>query len=441
MSLDNKIQHDVQLGGPTITQAGFGTVLVLGAATFAERIKFFGPDDDYETDSELSSALQDALSIAFQQEPKPQRVAIGRRDSDAAQSIEFTVDSVAAGDYTISIDGTDYTHTAAGGDTVAQVAAALQALVDADADVTATEDGVDTVTVTADTVGEGFGYESSAPDGASITEVEAQANVSVATELAAVAAADGDWFGICLETRDETDILRAGKWANANGRLFMGQMADADAGTSLDTDIASQLTTLGYKLAAFSYYSDDSVRFDVGYLAGFLAHSFDETAPTACYNTVVGVPADVDDTTFQKNLEDKNANYYSTLKGSPSTFPGVTASGHDIEHVVTGEWTKARIDELIAQRFKEYADGGRRIQFNDLGFGVIEQAAYDVLQNAEGLGHYNDGTSEVDMPLRANVSDADVGNGLLRWKWGSQYSGTVKETNITGHATLDFSGF
>lgn len=350
MSLDHKIKQTISLGAPAISRQGFGTVLVLGEATFTPRVKFYGPDDDYASDADLSSGLQDALTTAFLQTPQPTRVAVGRRDNPGSPE---------------------------------DVDVALQACL----------------------------------------------------------AENSEWFGFCLETRTDADILAAAEWAEGHGRLFFAQSSDSDILTSSTSDIATQLQDLSYQLTAVAYYSDDADYFDVGWMVGFLGHSFDEKAPGATYNQVKGIAPDLDDTTGQLNAEGKNANYYSTLKGQGATFGGTVADGHDIEHIVTGEWVKARLSEAIATLFLGAAERGARIPFNDQGIAMFEQATFDVLMLGERIGHFNPGTSAVDMPSRADIAPGDLQQGLLRYQWGAQYSGAIKEVSIQGYVSLDFEGF
>lgn len=350
MSLDHKIKQIISLGAPAISRQGFGTVLILGTATFDERVKFYGPDDVFSSDAELSQELKDALAIAFSQNPEPTRVAVGRRD-DAG--------------------------------TPEAVEEALQACLEE----------------------------------------------------------SDQWFGFCLETRDEADILAAAQWAELRGRLFFAQSSDGDIITSDTNDIASQLKDKNYEMTALAYLSDNSKYFDVAWMVGFLGHSFDQTAPTAVYNTIKGIAPDLSDTSAQTHAEGKNANYYSTLKGIGATFGGTVANGFDIEHVVTGEWVKARLSEAIATLFLETSARGSRVPFNDQGIAMIEQATFDVLLLGERLGHFNPGTSEAEMPRRADIAAGDLEQGLLRYKWGAQYSGTIKEVSIQGYVSLDFEGF
>lgn len=440
MSLDHKIKQTISLGAPAISRQGFGTVLVLGDATFTPRVKFFGPDDDYAEDAELSSTLQDALTTAFLQSPQPTRVAVGRRDNDVAQVVEFKFDGHEDGDYVITINNTDHTYTAST-DSLSTIVDGLSTLVDADLNVSATDDSTDTVTVTASVPGVGFSFSASVPGASTVAETVDVENAGLTAALQKCLAQSSEWFGFCIETRTENDILAAAEWAEGHGRLFFAQSSDADILTSSTSDIASQFEDLSYQMTAVAYYSDDADYFDVGWMVGFLGHSFDQTAPTAVYNTVKGIAPDLSDSTGQLNAEAKNANYYSTLKGIGATFGGTVADGRDIEHVVTGEWVKARLSEGVATLFLGASERGERVPFSDQGIAMLEQVTFDVLLLGERLGHFNPGTSEVDMPRRADISPGDLQQGLLRYQWGTQYSGTIKEVTIQGYVSLDFEGF
>lgn len=303
--------------------------------------------------------------------------------------------------------------------------------------VTATDSNPD-VDVAAATAGVPFTY-SSASTGDAIVEAVTTANIGVASELDAVLAASNDWFGFVLDNRTDADILQAARdFAEANKRLFAGQSSSADLITSAATDIASDLQRRSLRWTYVSYYSDDAEHFDIAWLSKFLANDFDQVAPTAAFNTIAGIPTEELGTTAQNNLNAKNANYYTTLKGIGATANAIVAAGFDIEHVVTGAWMEARMSENIAQLFLNVSNSSSRIQYNDLGFGQVAAVVNSVLINAEEIGHTSVDTSELVVPLRADVSLADEAAGILRMDFGAQYSGRVKRTVITGTVSTDF---
>lgn len=303
--------------------------------------------------------------------------------------------------------------------------------------VTATDSDPD-VDVVADTAGIPFTY-SSTSDGSSITETVTTANVGVVSELTAVYNADSDWFGFCLDSRNDAEILEAARdFAEPFKRLFFAQTDAAAMITAAGSDVGSDLKRRSLRWTAVTYYSDDSEHFDIAWLSKFLANDFDEVAPTAALNTIAGISTEELGDTAQGYLDAKNINYYTTLKGIGATANGLTAAGFDIEHVVTGAWYEARISENIAQLFLNVSNDGGRIRYNDQGFQQVGAVVDAVLTNGEDIGHATQDTSELEVPKRADVSAGDAASGILRISFGAQYSGRVKTATISGTVSTDF---
>ena len=280
-----------------------------------------------------------------------------------------------------------------------------------------------------------------APTKAIVARADTGGSETLTDALGLARDVSSDWYGIVSVSRAKADIEEIAAWAEANGRLFVAQSSDADVLTTAGGDVADTLAQASYRNTALIYHDDDAVALDAGWLGGFLAKSFDLMAPTAVYQTVAGAAPSLDDVGAQTIVEGKNANYYSTLKGVPATFGGTVADGHDIEHVVTGAWVRARLSEKIAQLFLNATERGSRIPYSDLGISMFEQATYDVLKRGEEIGHFNVGTSSVAMPARADVPQGDIDDGILRYTWGAQYSGVIKSVEMVGYVSLDFNGF
>lgn len=522
MSLDNLvIDISISLGSPPVSRQGFGTPMILAQGLgvgFTERIRFYSSAAEAAADADLSADAIARLTTGFAQSPAPTQIAVGRREADVAQVIDFTVTGATDGDYSITINGLTHTFTASGS-TVSLIVAGLVSLINTGVDlgaltltfndngtsnhtivrsagswladgvgegmdvtitgsvsnnstftvesVTATTltlvptesltqegpvavatcvvqvpvtavDNDPVVEVTADNAGDSFTY-SSASTGDDITEAVSTANVGVADELAAVLAANSDWFGFVLDNRSDTDILRAARdFAEANKRLFIGQSDSADMITSAITDIASDLQRRSLQWTHVKYYSDDTENCDIAHLAGFLANDFDQVAPTASFNTLETIPFEELGTTAQNNLVAKNAGFYTTLKGIGATSISQVAAGFELEHVVTAAWAEARMSENIAQLFLNVSNSGSRIQYNDQGFQQVAAVVNEVLIRGEEIGHFNVDTSELDVPLRSEVTSSDEANGILRMSFGTQYSGLVKRVVLTGTVSTDF---
>lgn len=453
MSLDSIIDIDISLSAPAVSRAGFGTPLI-GCHNlpvgFTERIRFYASAAEAAADTDLTADAQARVTTGFSQSPSPSQIAVGRLDNDQAQIVEFTVAVADTGDYSITINGITETYSATvPGDTVTTIASGLAGLINGNptlsAVVTATP-AAGVVSVAADVAGTPFTFSSAAPVGGSITEAETQANLSVATSLDAILAENAaGWYGLCLDTRatflanNDLEIERAAEWTEANNKLFFGQSASADIITSVSSDIASELKANSYQRTALIYYSDNSENTDIAWLATFLANDFDQTAPTASFQTLEGIATEELGTTAQNNLNAKYANYYTTLKGVGATANGLVAANYDIELIVTADWVEARASESIAQLFLNTANSGTRIFFNDKGFEQVAGLVFNVLKNGEVIGHFNQETSEVKVPKLSEVSASDRSAGILRMEFGTQYSGKVKQVIIRGTVSADFT--
>ena len=453
MSIDSIIDIDISLSAPAVSQAGFGTPLI-GCHNlpvgFTERIRFYASASEAAADTDLTADAQARVTSGFAQSPAPNQIAVGRLDNDQAQIVEFTVAVADTGDYSITINGITETYSATvPGDTVTTIAAGLAGLINGNptlsAVVTATP-AAGVVSVAADVAGTPFTYSSAAPVGGSITEAETQANLSVATSLDAILAANASgWYGLCLDTRatflanNDLEIERAAEWTEANDKLFFAQSASADIITSVTSDIASELKANSYQRTALIYYSDNAENTDIAWLATFLANDFDQTAPTASFQTLEGIATEELGTTAQNILNSKYASYYTTLKGVGSVANGLVAANYDIELIVTADWVEARASERIAQLFLDTANSGTRIFYNDQGFQQVGGLVFAVLKTGEIIGHFNAETSQVEVPRLASVSASDRAAGILRMEFGTQYSGKVKQVIIRGTVSADFT--
>ena len=452
MSIDSIIDIDISLSAPAVSRAGFGTPLI-GCHNlpvgFTERIRFYASASDAASDADLTADAKARLTTGFGQSPAPNQIAVGRLDNDQAQIVEFTITLAAPGDWTITINGITETYTSLVTDTVTLVAAALAGLINANptlsAIVTATP-ALGVCSVEADVAGTAFTYSSTAPVGGTMTEVETQANLSVATSLDEIMAENAaGWYGLCLDTRltflanNDLEIERTAAWTEANRKLFFAQSASADIITSVSTDVASDLKAATYQRTALIYYSDNAENTDIAWLATFLANDFDQTAPTAAYQTLEGIPTQNLGTTAQNNLNGKYANYYTTLKGVGATANGLVAANYDIELIVTADWVEARASESVAQLFLDTANSGTRIYYNELGFQQVAGLVFAVLKNGETIGHFNQETSQVVTPKLSAVSASDRSAGILRMEFGTQYSGKVRQVIIRGTVSADFT--
>lgn len=114
MSLDDVVTVTIVVQSSALTLPGFGVPLLLGPVhtNFAERIRFYTTlqglvDDGFTT----ADAVHRMATIVFSQNPRPTRIAVGRRIASVAQVDTARVVASVAGDYVITINGQPATVT------------------------------------------------------------------------------------------------------------------------------------------------------------------------------------------------------------------------------------------------------------------------------------------------------------------------------------------
>lgn len=455
----NPIVLDVTVivGASGITTQGFGTPLIaargLGGG-FTERLRRYTSASAANNDADLGAAAQAAVSAAFAQPRSVSQVAVGRVEADAAQVIDFTVtgDSVNDDSYTITINGISFNYTEAGGGTLAaNVAAALGAglagVLVGEA-VTVSWLGA-VVTVTADVAGTAFDYSSTFVAGAGsssgLTETIDTANVSIATELQAIADADPDWYGLTLLSRLAIDIERAAGWVESSTppRLFFAQSSDPDNLTAAGTSILDTLKTLSYKKTHGAYHFDDDEYPDIALMSAFLSVNPDSATTTANNKTLAGVTPHTPQTgnpntvtaTQLANLLAKNGNIYGILQGAGSTYKGRTSFGILVSTALSADWVKARIEEDIAALLLRKSNSGSRVTMSDPGIGEVASQMTDAVERGYKNvtpPHFIGGTETYAIPLLKDVPPADRAAGAITLGFTIEEAGEIQSVTING---------
>lgn len=438
MTIDNNITVNISLGAAPVGRAGFGVTLCAGPATFAERVRYYSSASEAAADSALMTAAQLlAVQTIFAGNQKPDRVAVGRVTlTTTAQVITFTVGGGTDGDYTITINGTDYTHSASG-ETADQIATALRALVDADPAVS-TSGATSAVIVTADVPGTAFTYAASST-GDAIAVAVTTANATPATDLDAVLAEQTDWYGLVIDARDEDTIYQVAQWTESNERLFIAQSSDAgllDIATT--TDIASRIQDESLARSLVTYYSDDTKRADASWMGGKLAADPDVVSTDWAYYTLVGIPVDAINSTQRAALEDKGASFYTTFRGVGATWQGKTANGFFIDTRISADWIKARVEEDFSQILLDASNNNTKVPYTNGGIQTFVTALQRRLDQGEreSVGHFVPDSSSIDFPLLKDVSAADRTARQLNMSFETEPAGSIQKATITGNISI-----
>jgi len=427
MGLESIVNVQITRGTRSVSQAGFGTPMVLGLHTrFAERSRRYSSADAMLDDGFLTSdAEYKSVNSIFSQSKKVRQVVVGRRTAAVAQVVTFTPVVANLTLYTITINGTAHSYTSDADATAAEICGALITAINGGAQaskVTAT--GTTTVIVTADGAGEAFSYSSTA----NIPGVLSTPNNGVIEDIAAVREEDDDWYCLLLTSRTALDIRLAASAIEAMRKIFGACSDDSDVITNVSTDIASILEAANY-FRTFYLWSDDQANFPEAAWAGRVLPNTPGTE-TWAFKTLAGITAsDLTDSEIT-NLKNKKANYYILLGGVDITLDGKVSGGEWIDVIRLIDEIEARIQEGIYSKLVNL----EKIPFTDAGIAIIEAEIRAVLLPRENSGALVPGSSNVFVPKAADVPSADRANRLL--------SGVEFETQVAGaiHAT-DIAGF
>ena len=160
MSLDDVVNVQIIIQSSALTLPGFGVPLLAAVHTnFVERLRYYTDVAGMLLDGfTTSDRVVDMATVIFSQNPKPSRIAVGRRDTPVAMVHTINVDGATDGTFTIQIDGQDASHVAAA--TTATLirdalVTAVNALVEAfdGVGVTAAPVGTEQLSLTADVAG------------------------------------------------------------------------------------------------------------------------------------------------------------------------------------------------------------------------------------------------------------------------------------------------
>lgn len=428
MSLSEIVDVTITRETATVTQQGFGTGLILAAHAFwPERVRYYATLSALVADGFAStSEVYKAAAKVFAQSPAPKRLAVGRRQVDEID-ITITVQNSTA--YVVTINGTAYTYTSDASATEQEIVDGLIAAIAA-SPVTGSDGGANTLTITADTLGVGFGVAVSS----NMTIGTATAVNTIAEDLAAIQLEQGDWYGFVLTDRSSASQQAAALWAEASGKVFFAASEEANVA---DQTAAADSTTLAHILSAADYersfgvYHDDADAAypDAAAMGWALAH--DPGTYTMALKSLASVAVVSLTETQSTNVRAKNFNSYELVGGQNILREGVVASGEFLDTIIGIDWLQARITERVFARLVS----ALKIPFTDAGVAVIEGEVRAQLKEGVDRGFLSSFT--VTVPLVKDVSNVNrAARTLPDVKFTAVLAGAIHKTVITGVVTV-----
>lgn len=406
---DNIVQVNITVQDAAVSQAGFGTPMILTHESP------FGPELVREYSSTAAmvsdgfSATGAAVACAtaiFAQNPKVPSIKVGRRTSSPTAQTRIMTVAVVEGEttYRVSINGTDFEFTSDDTPTNLEIAAGLDAAINAGAEPVTSTDNLDgTFDLVADTAGVEFGLTHTV---GLLTQDDQTTDAGIAADYAAVKLEDDDFYGVLMTSGSTLEAIALAAAVEADRKIFGFATADSDVLSDTAGNLAETLAGAGYN-RTYLLFSQDF--FDYA-AAAWMGKQFPKNpgSSTWAFKSLAGVTVDALTETQISNIEGNDANHYTDTKGLSMTLQGTMASGRfiDIERGI--DWLTVRMQERILQLLAN----SDKIPFTDAGVTALENEVRAQLEEAVS----NDViTSDyaVYPPAVANVSATDKANRVL----------------------------
>jgi hypothetical protein len=439
MPIEDVVIINISLDPPPIEAAVFKLMVAGQNVAFTERIRWYSSAAELLADTEAAITSTDyeylALAAIFSQTVHPDQVGVGRCDTAfVAQVDDWSIDVAAAGTWTLTINGVDYTYIAGGGDTATVIRDGLVAAAAAAPDVTVSPVAANALDVTADVAGVPFTSDVTAPAGgdASFKPLASTDSLGWPEELGEVFAEDDSPYYVCIEDRDPEQVYVVATYIETLHKLYIGQTSQADVKTSATTDVASLLQDGNYFRTGLLWYSTDATTAAEAWAGKVAAANPDAVTTIWALKNLVGVTADALTTTEQGYIKGKYASFYDTVGGVGATWEGRTPNGKWIDNVITVDWLYFRLREDIWRWYLSVSNRNEKINYDDDGIKAHRALTKNRLEKGFKVSHINSNYT-VTVPLRADVDDADVNARRLTWSFAAEFAGAIQSAVISGN--------
>ena len=443
-TLDQVANIQISLASSGLTQVGFGVPLILGyTPTWVERSRTYTDIDGVTADFATTAVEYRAALVLFGQNPRPEKVVIGRGSNKPTQRYRVYVSSVVNSKrYAVSVNGTEYAITSDGTATNDEIVAALEAAIDP----ACTAGGATASVVGAvgsqylEIVGNAAGnwISISVGDIAYLKLVQDHADPGIAADLDAIRLENDDWYGVHTSFNSSAMVLACAAWVEANKKLYIVEVCDSDCATvseSIATDILKQLKNAAYFRTGAIYHGSPIAFADAGWLGRCLPLA--PGSETWAFKTLAGVPVSTLTDTHKTNIANKYGNYYSTVAGRNVMLGhnngGVVSGNEFIDTIRFRDWLQIRMQERLVALF---TGTDEKTPYSDAGIARVEGQVRAQLQDGVDVG----GLSlpfTVTVPKAASANPTDRANRILRnVKFTAPLAGAIQKIYIVGTLTV-----
>jgi hypothetical protein len=261
---------------------------------------------------------------------------------------------------------------------------------------------------------------------------ETATDAGIATDLAAGAEQDSDFYCFVIDSNSKQEISAARTWANANHRMFVGLTIDSDVGSSADDDIGSVVYDAQGYYSKVVYSDNMSAAMDAAILGKVMGGG-----PTFGWEFNKIAVAKLKRTpTFIGHLGDKEVGYMKFDRGETFSY-SMKFPGRYADLTRGFDWLKDRLEAALLRTLLNGAPEGG-IGFTNAGIGRFRAAIMGeaVAAIGEGLLSTDGADGKPSMPYVKTVDVSTVStadklartlNGLVLY---GVLQGKIEKANI-----------
>jgi hypothetical protein len=392
MALEDVVNVVVNINQATIAQQGFGTPLIYAYHPLPNRVMTFRAGDWSSAmlaeGFDQDSGAYRCAEVMMMQSPRPVRFKVGRATTAPTQTTRLTISTALENTpYRVTARAPDgavssVVYVSVPGDTGLTIATGLAAVLGSVDGLTAEATGTEVSVAPAEPDRLWSFYDISPI--ITVSDLTTVAAGEIEGDLNLIRDLDNDWYALCLTTGAPDAIAQAAPWVESNRKIMVASTADSSVlATSVPAarDIASDIKGLGLLRTHVAYHSRAGQYYGPAWMSAMLP--YEPGQADWKFKELKGVTPDKLTATQETALLGKNASYYETLVGEPSTGAAKGSEGTFLDLVQLSDWLRARTTEGIVRMLKS----APKVPFTDQGggnsiWGVLRNVALQAIHNS-----------------------------------------------------------
>lgn len=448
-NLERIVKVDVSLNTAGISSEGFSTMMVVGPHGYTtERvISVTDADDLIGLGFKSTDPIYIAVSDAMSQIPRPREVKVGRFQCDAVRLKLETDDIIEGKEYIVTISTIDakgnlvsdsYSYVTS---MVENKESLLQSIADSVKDATYVVSVVeDEIIIRSAEPSRSFKVEAK---GLEISSFD-MADKTVAENMALIASADNDFYGLVYVSRKQEDIVAMADWCEANKKLYGTAIDEPGAKNSeVTTDTGSVLQNGNYFRTYWFYHEDAANDYPE---SGVMGRCFAVMpgGETWANKQLAGIKTNRMAEHEYQAVTKKNGNTFEAFRNIAITQNGKVAAGEWIDVIRFRDW----LEETIKTEIFSMLINRDKLPFTDTGIAMVENVLNQVLRLGQDRGgiapteYDEDGNKNlgytITVPKASRISANVKAQRVLRdIKFTARLAGAIHVIEITGNVTYE----